>query len=96
MSPLHGESRGFESLSEHMEETLVFKGEIVSVLRELARQDNTSVSEVIRKAISDRVYFTQKIAEGYDIILREQGSKVVYEDDIAVEIKKPETFINLS
>jgi hypothetical protein len=49
---------------------IVIDEDIVKVLRELALSSGSgSITEEIRFAISDRKFFSEKVAEGYKILL---------------------------
>lgn len=44
-------------------------GEIVAVLNEMADYNDTSLTEELRAAISDRKFFSEKVAEGHEIFI---------------------------
>ncbi|WP_420368558.1 hypothetical protein [Curtobacterium sp. L1-20] len=53
--------------------TIRLSPEVVSVLRDLADSSGSSMTDVVKKAISDRKYFSDKLEEGNEIILQKPG-----------------------
>lgn len=53
--------------------TIRLSPEIVTVLRELADRSDTSMTDVIKKAIADRKYFDDKVREGNEVVLQKPG-----------------------
>lgn len=54
--------------------TVNLSEELVAVLRELADRNGSSMTEEIKKAIQDRAYFADKIADGNEVVLESDST----------------------
>jgi len=59
--------------------TVNLSSEIVDVLKELAGANHSSMTEELKKAISDRKFFSDKRAEGNRIVLEQDDQRTYVE-----------------
>jgi hypothetical protein len=59
--------------------TVNLSSEIVDVLRDLADSNHSSMTEELKKAISDRKFFSDKKAEGNKIVLEQDDQRTYVE-----------------
>lgn len=59
--------------------TVNLSSEIVDVLKELAGANHSSMTEELKKAISDRKFFSDKQAEGNKIVLEHDDQRTYIE-----------------
>lgn len=60
-------------MSDRKKLTVNLSAEIVDVLKDLAKRNDSSMTEELRKAISDRKFFIEQKAAGKQIILESDG-----------------------
>jgi predicted transcriptional regulator len=59
--------------------TVNLSSEIVDVLKELANNNHSSMTEELKKAIADRKFFSDKQADGSRIILEKDSERTFIE-----------------
>jgi predicted transcriptional regulator len=53
--------------------------ELTATVKELAKKRDSSISEVIRRAISLENFFDQELSEGTKVLLKSKGSDKLHE-----------------
>lgn len=78
----HARGEGRETVAKR-KLTVNISEELVDVLQDLAKRNDSNMTEELKKAIRDRKYFTDKIDEGREVHLVGKG-----QPDLAVDISR--------